>query len=114
MKHCSRSLLIHQRGVGRSDNKQKDEDLLDTFNVTLELVRKKEGHKLDAITKYDKVSYCVMDKGYRKEGELALNIRSVIVFGRIYEVTDVEKKKEILSFLCKCAILLHRCIRIHR
>ena len=55
-----------------------------------------------------------MDKGYRKEGELALNIRSVIVFGRIYEVTDVEKKKEILSFLCKCAILLRRCIRVHR
>ena len=84
--------------MGRSDNKQKDEDLLDIFNVTLELVRKKEGHKLDAISKYDKVSYCVMDKGYRKEGELALNIRSVIVFGRIYEVTDVEKKRKSCLF----------------
>ena len=54
----------------------------------------KEGHKLDAISKCDKVSYCVMDnKGYRKEGEWALNIRSVITFGRICEVTDAEKKK---------------------
>ena len=61
----------------------------------------KEGHKLDAISECDKVSYCVMDKGYRKEGEWALNIRSVIVFGRIREVTDVEKKKEICTCLCQ-------------
>ena len=42
-----------------------------------------------------------MDKGYRKEGEWALNIRSVIVFGRIREVTDAEKKKEICTCLCR-------------
>ncbi len=41
------------------------------------------GHKLDAIRRCGKVSYCVMDEGYRREGEWALNIRSVIVFGRI-------------------------------
>ena len=61
----------------------------------------KEGHKLDAISKCHKVSYCVMDKGYRKEDEWALNIRSVIVFGRIHEVTDDEKKKEICTCLCR-------------
>lgn len=61
----------------------------------------KEGHKLDAIAKCDKASYCVMDKGYRKEGEWALNIHSVIVFGRIREVTDIEKKKEICTCLCR-------------
>ncbi len=55
----------------------------------------REGHKLDAISKCDKASFCVMDKGYRKEGEWALNIRSVIVFGRVREVTDEAKKKEI-------------------
>lgn len=61
----------------------------------------KEGHKLDAIGKYDKVSYCVMDRGFLKDGEWALNIRSVIVFGRIRIVTDEEKKKEICTNLCR-------------
>ena len=60
----------------------------------------KEGHKLDAISRCDKVSYCVMDKGYRKEGEWALNIRSVIVFGRMRVVTDDEKKREICTCIC--------------
>ncbi|MBR5400392.1 MAG: pyridoxamine 5'-phosphate oxidase family protein [Treponema sp.] len=41
----------------------------------------KEGHKIDAIKNYDKASFCVYDSGYRKEGEWALNINSVIVFG---------------------------------
>ena len=44
-----------------------------------------EGHKLDAIRRCDKVSFCVMDKGYRKDGDWALNINSVVVFGRIAE-----------------------------
>ena len=34
----------------------------------------KIGHKIDAINRCDKVSFCVYDKGYRKEGEWALNI----------------------------------------
>ena len=46
----------------------------------------KVGHKLDAIAKSDKVSFCVYDKGYRKDGHWSLNIRSVIVFGRIRTV----------------------------
>ena len=61
----------------------------------------KEGHKLDAIGKYAKVSYCVMDRGFLKEGEWALNIRSVIVFGRIRIITDEDKKKEICTNLCR-------------
>ena len=55
----------------------------------------REGHKIDSIRKCDKVSFCVCDEGYRNEGEWALNIRSVIVFGRIREITDVEEKTEI-------------------
>ncbi|MBR2109459.1 MAG: pyridoxamine 5'-phosphate oxidase family protein [Ruminococcus sp.] len=55
----------------------------------------KVGHKLDAISACDKVSYCVMDEGYRKEGEWALNINSVVVFGRISIVADEDKKREI-------------------
>ena len=61
----------------------------------------KEGHKLDAIAKCDKVSYCVMDQGYRKEGEWALNIRSVIIFGRMHIVEDEDKKREICTNLCR-------------
>ena len=61
----------------------------------------KTGHKIDAIKQYDKVSFCVMDQGYRKEGEWALNIRSVVVFGRIHLVTDLEKTIEICSDLCR-------------
>ena len=57
----------------------------------------KEGHKIDAIALCDKVSYCVMDEGFRKEGEWALNINSVIVFGRISLVTDPEKAKLICT-----------------
>ena len=57
----------------------------------------KEGHKIDAIASCDKVSYCVMDEGFRKEGEWALNINSVIVFGRISLVTDPEKAKIICT-----------------
>ncbi|SMC78681.1 Nitroimidazol reductase NimA, pyridoxamine 5'-phosphate oxidase superfamily [Oscillospiraceae bacterium] len=61
----------------------------------------KEGHKLDAITKCDKVSYCVMDEGFRREGEWALNITSVISFGRISVVTDEDKKLKICTNLCR-------------
>lgn len=49
------------------------------------------GHKIDAIQKHDKASFCVYDQGYRKEGEWALNIRSVVVFGRVKIVEDREK-----------------------
>ena len=61
----------------------------------------KEGHKIDALTKYDKVSYCVMDQGFRKEGEWALNINSVIVFGRIKLVTDEAMARKIGENLCR-------------
>ena len=53
------------------------------------------GHKIDAIRRHDKASFCVFDQGYRKEGEWALNIRSVIVFGRIEIVEDHARALEI-------------------
>ena len=61
----------------------------------------KVGHKLDAIAACDKVSYCVMDEGFREEGEWALNIRSVVVFGRMRIVEDEEKKREICTNLVR-------------
>ena len=50
----------------------------------------KKGHKIDAMRRCDKASFCVYDGGFRKEGEWALNIKSVIVFGRIEFVDDRE------------------------
>ena len=55
----------------------------------------KKGHKIDAITRHPKASFCVYDEGFKKEGDWALNIRSVIVFGKIEMVDDREKIYEI-------------------
>ena len=61
----------------------------------------KTGHKIDSITKHDKVSYCVFDAGFRKEGEWALNVTSVVVFGRISPVTDENKIRQIGEHLLR-------------
>ena len=53
------------------------------------------GHKLDALRAHDRVSFCVYDQGYRREGEWALNIRSVIVFGRIEIISDIDQVSHI-------------------
>ena len=55
----------------------------------------KNGHKIDAIRRHDKVSFCVYDSGYKKDGDWALNVKSVIVFGRIEIVEEPEKTYEI-------------------
>ncbi|MCR4892451.1 MAG: pyridoxamine 5'-phosphate oxidase family protein [Lachnospiraceae bacterium] len=60
----------------------------------------RQGHKIDAIRNCNKVSLCVYDSGYRKEGEWALNIKSVIVFGKIREMEDDEEVLDILTELC--------------
>lgn len=59
----------------------------------------KVGHKLDAIANSDKVSFCVYDKGYHKDGHWSLNIRSVIIFGRIRIVDDWSD--ELMVNFCK-------------
>ena len=59
----------------------------------------KKGHKIDAMTRRDKASFCVYDQGFRNPGEWALNIRSVIVFGRIEIVEDTEKVLKISRLL---------------
>ena len=45
------------------------------------------------------MSFCVYDEGYKKDGEWALNISSVIVFGRMYIVDEPEKSNEIFRKL---------------
>lgn len=59
----------------------------------------KVGHKLDAIANSDKVSFCVYDKGYHKDGHWSLNIKSVIVFGRIRIAEDWSD--ELMVSFCK-------------
>lgn len=49
------------------------------------------GHKVDALKACDKASFCVYDRGCREPGDWALNIQSVIVFGRIEIVEDHDK-----------------------
>ncbi len=61
----------------------------------------KDGHKIDSLLKHDKVCYTVFDKGYRKEGEWALNVKSVVIFGRIKTVTDKDEQIKICTNLCK-------------
>ena len=59
-----------------------------------------KGHRVDAMETCDKASFCVYDGGYRNEGEWALNIKSVIVFGRIQIVEDFDEAMDICRKLC--------------
>lgn len=60
----------------------------------------KVGHKIDAMKKHDKVSFCVYDEGYKEEGDWALNIKSVVIFGRVKFVEDKEEAMDICRKLC--------------
>jgi len=48
------------------------------------------GHRLDALRKHDKVSFCTYNQGEREEGQWAWTVKSVIVFGRMEIVDDLE------------------------
>lgn len=56
----------------------------------------KEGHKLDAIAADNRVSFCVMDEGFRKDGDWALNIRSIVIFGRVKKIDDADESLKIV------------------
>ena len=53
-----------------------------------------EGHKIDAIRRCDKVSFCVTEPGEFAPGEWWKQVRSVIAFGRIRMLED---RDEVLS-----------------
>lgn len=61
----------------------------------------KMGHRVDALKKNDKVSFCVYDRGYRNEGEWALNVKSVIVFGKIEMIDDPATVADITAKLSR-------------
>ncbi|MBR2122363.1 MAG: pyridoxamine 5'-phosphate oxidase family protein [Lachnospiraceae bacterium] len=58
-----------------------------------------KGHKIDAMKRHDKASFCVYDSGFLKEGDWALNISSVIVFGRIEFIEDPDEAVRICRLL---------------
>ena len=61
----------------------------------------REGHKVDAIHRCNKASFCVYDEGVREEGDWALHIKSVIVFGRIRIVEDHHQALELTRQLSR-------------
>lgn len=57
----------------------------------------KMGHRLEALKENDKVSFCVYDSGFRRPGEWAWNVKSVIVFGRM----DVMEDQALIREICE-------------
>lgn len=55
----------------------------------------KVGYKIDSLKENNKVCYTVYDKGYLKDDFWALNVKSVIIFGSVYFVNDINKIEEI-------------------
>ena len=51
----------------------------------------KGGHRADALLRSDKVSFCVWEQGTREEGDWAYHVRSVIVFGHVEQITDMNE-----------------------
>ncbi len=48
----------------------------------------REGLKLDLMAKENKVCFTVMDEGFKKPGDWALNIKSIVCLGRLETVDD--------------------------
>ena len=57
------------------------------------------GHRSDALKKDGKVSFCTYDSGCRREGEWALTIKSVVVFGTVETVNDPKRIVDITTKL---------------
>ena len=55
------------------------------------------GHRLAALRRCPKASYCVYDRGFRRPGEWAWNVSSVIVFGQVEVIDDLERVKDITT-----------------
>ena len=53
----------------------------------------KSGHKLDAIQRSEKVSFCVIDQDQIVPEKYTTYFRSVIAFGRIHILEDESKKR---------------------
>lgn len=59
----------------------------------------KSGHKIDAIQRTEKASFCVIDKDLIVPEEYTTYFRSVIVFGQIREIEDDSEKRTAIEKL---------------
>ena len=59
------------------------------------------GHRLDSLRRNEKVSFCCTDGGTPIPGSWALQVKSVIVFGRIEIIDDQERVHDIASRLSR-------------
>ncbi|HAB60913.1 MAG TPA: 5-nitroimidazole antibiotic resistance protein [Lachnospiraceae bacterium] len=59
----------------------------------------KKGHKLDAIFRNEKVSFCVIDKDEVIQDEYTSYFRSVIVFGKARILEDDSEKRKAIEIL---------------
>jgi len=58
------------------------------------------GHRIDALRSSEKVSFCVFEKGLADDGDWALNVRSVVIFGKIEIIDDIDVIADITKKLC--------------
>ncbi|MBQ9083719.1 MAG: pyridoxamine 5'-phosphate oxidase family protein [Clostridia bacterium] len=61
---------------------------------------KQHSHRLDALRRCPKVSFCVMNPGEARNGGWALTVKSVIVFGQIEILDDPVVAADISRPLC--------------
>lgn len=59
----------------------------------------KAGHKMDAIARNEKVSFCVIDKDQIVQEEYTSYFRSVIVFGKARVLDNEEEKRKAIEIL---------------
>ena len=61
----------------------------------------KFGHRVDAVRRDPKVSYCVFGQDERKDGDWAYYVKSVIVFGKAVLIEDQDEIMRICDKLCR-------------
>ena len=58
------------------------------------------GHRVDAVKRDPKVSFCVYGGDYQKEGDWAKYVKSVIVFGKAELIEDLDEVIRISRLIC--------------
>ena len=61
----------------------------------------KAGHKIDAIRREEKASFCVIDQDIVVSEEYTTHFRSVIAFGRVHILEGEEEKRNALRILAE-------------
>ncbi len=59
----------------------------------------KQGHRMDALARHAKASFCVYDRGEQHGDAWALHVRSVIAFGRVEVISDPERIVDVTTKL---------------